>query len=72
METTLTVRLSKREAAELAKLASHSGKSRSDVVREALRRHFVQAKLDVIRASLVPRARTIGWLTEEDVFREVS
>jgi predicted transcriptional regulator len=72
METTLTVRLSERESAALKKLSKATGKSRSEIVREAIRNETFRARLTELRARLVPRARAAGWLTEDDIFRDVS
>lgn len=72
MQTTLTVRISEREAQELKAICELSGKTRSEVIREALRGKIFRERLDAVRAVAIPRAREIGWLTEEDIFRDVS
>ncbi len=40
--------------------------------REAIRNETFRARLTALRAKLVPRARAAGWLTKDDIFREVS
>jgi predicted transcriptional regulator len=72
MQTTLTVRLSKKEAQDLKAICKLSGKTRSEVIRESLRAQVLRQRLDALRRELVPRAQAIGWLTEEDIFRDVS
>lgn len=72
MRTTLTVRLSEKEAQDLQTICDLSGKTRSKVVREALRDKLFRERLNALRAVAIPRAREIGWLTEEDIFRCVS
>jgi predicted transcriptional regulator len=72
MQTTLTVRLSEKEAQDLQAICDLTGKSRSEVVRDALRARIFRERLDAVRAIAVPRAQEAGLLTEEDVFREVS
>lgn len=72
MQTTLTVRLSDVETQSLDALCQHSGKSRSEVVREALRAHWLRESLRQAQAQLAPLARAAGWLTEDDVLQEVS
>ncbi len=72
MQTTLTVRLSEKEALDLQAICEMTGKSRSEVVRDALRAKSFRARLDAVRAFAVPRAQEAGLLTEEDVFREIS
>lgn len=72
MQTTLTVRLSENETQALDTLCAGSGKSRSEVVREALRAHRLREALRQSQAQLAPLARASGWLTEEDVLQDVS
>jgi metal-responsive CopG/Arc/MetJ family transcriptional regulator len=70
--TTMTVRLTEKEAQDLKNICELAGKSRSEVVRDALRASFLRERLKTLRDELQPKAREIGWLTEEDVFRDVS
>lgn len=44
----------------------------SDLIRDALRRHLALTRLDAVRKSVAPFAKARGWLTDEDVFRNVS
>jgi len=48
------------------------GVTRSDIVREALRRYFAQREFQRLRRKLMPEAESRGILTDEDVFRHVS
>lgn len=72
MGTTFTIRLDDKSEKALRELCAATGKSRSEVVREALRHEQLRVELAAIRAELVPRAQAAGWLTDEDVFRDVS
>jgi len=72
MSTTLTVRLDDELSKSLDQAATGSGRSRSEVVRDALRRQLAISALDEVREQLVPLAEAHGWLTDEDVFRDVS
>lgn len=72
MQSTLTVRNSEKEAQDLKAICELSGKTRSEVVRQALRDKIFRERLDAQRREFVPRAQAIGWLTEEDIFRDVS
>lgn len=72
MQTTLTVRLSEKEAQDLQSVCELTGKSRSELVREALHAKLFAARLDALRDRALPRARAKGWLTEEDIFRDLS
>lgn len=69
MQTTLTVRLSEKEAADLQAICELTGKTRSEVVRDSLRARVFRERLDALRAVAVPRAQEAGLLTDEDVFR---
>ena len=72
MKNTLTIRLDEDLAAMLAKAARASGRTRSDVARDALRRQLAVVLLDQLRARIAPFAEAQGLLTDEDVFRLVS
>jgi len=72
MSTTFTIRLDDQSEKALQELCAATGKSRSEVVREALRHEQLRVQLTTIRAELVPKAQAAGWVTDEDVFRDVS
>jgi len=72
MSTTLTIRLDDALSKSLDQAATDSGRTRSEVVRDALRRQLAISALDEVREKLVPLAEAHGWLTDEDVFRDVS
>jgi len=68
----LTVRLSDAEAAALERLVQTTGKSRSDLVRSALRAQAQRETLRLLHDDLGPQARASGWLSEDDILRDVS
>lgn len=70
--STITVRLDRALDAELKKLAKKAGRRKSDLIRDALRRHLALTRFEGLRQSVAPFAEARGWLTDEDVFREVS
>ena len=72
MSTSLTIRLDDLLSQSLDKAATGSGRTRSEVVRDALRRQLAISAIDEVRKQLVPLAEAHGWLTDEDVFRDVS
>ncbi len=72
MQTTLTVRLSQQDAQALDAICASTGKSRSEVVRESLRSYRLREALRQSQSALGPAARAAGWLTEDDVLRDVS
>lgn len=72
MSAVLTVRLTDEEAAALDRLVAATGRSRSDLVRDALRQQALRETLRLLHEDLGPQARAGGWLTEDDILREVS
>jgi hypothetical protein len=72
MKATITVRLDKNVGRLLARVVKLSGRSQSDVVRDALRRQLAIDLLDQLRDRVAPFAEAQGLLTDEDVFKIVS
>ena len=72
MQTTVTVRITDQEAQTLDNLCASTGKSRSQLVRDALRGFSLRESLRQSQAQLAPLARAAGWLTEDDILRDVS
>lgn len=70
--STLTIRLDDELDAELTRLAAESRRSKSELVREMLRREAALAAFERARAGLVPLAEQAGYLSDEDVFRDFS
>jgi predicted transcriptional regulator len=68
----LTIRLDRALERQLAALAKRSGRSRSDIARDALRRQLAILQFEDARRSVMPFAEARGYLTDEDVFRAVS
>jgi predicted transcriptional regulator len=68
----LTIRLDPELQRQLTRLARRTGKSRSELAREALRRQLAVAQFDDLRRRIMPLAESRGYLTDEDVFRDVS
>ena len=69
---TLTIRIDDRLDAELREVAARTGTGKSTFVREAVRRQLAVARLERLRRRVAPFAEAHGWLTDEDVFEEVS
>jgi predicted transcriptional regulator len=63
----LTIRLDGALEHQLAALAKRSGRSRSDIARDALRRQLAVMQFDEARRSIMPFAEARGYLTDEDV-----
>ena len=72
MNTTITIRLDKDLDRELTKLAKRTGRSKSDLAREALSKQLAIQRFRELRRRAMPYAEAAGYLTDEDVFRDVS
>ena len=72
MSAVLTVRLNDEESAELDRLVQWTGRTRSELVRDALRAQALRETLRQLHDELGPQARASGWLTEDDLLRDVS
>ena len=72
MQNLLTVRLPDVEVHSLDTLCAATCRSRSDVVRDALRSYRLRETLRQSQALLAPLARASGWLTEDDILNDVS
>lgn len=68
----LTIRLDADLERRLVRIARRTGRSRSEVVRDAVRRQLALAEFADLRRRIMPLAEAQGYLTDEDVFRDVS
>jgi predicted transcriptional regulator len=68
----LTLRLDPDLERDLDALAAATGRTRSDIAREALRRRVAVLRFEAARRAVLPFAEARGYLTDEDVFRDVS
>ena len=66
------MRLDKELNALLSRASKQSGKSKSEVAREALQRQLRLVQFESLRRKAMPFAEARGYLTDEDVFREIS
>lgn len=70
--SSLTIRLDKELDKLLRKASKQSGLSRSELAREALRRQLRLIQFESLRKKVMPFAEARGYLTDEDVFKDVS
>ena len=68
----VTIRLDPELERRLNEAAERSGRTRSEFVREAVRRQLALAQFEDLRRRIMPFAEARGYLTDEDVFRDVS
>lgn len=72
VKNAVTIRLDEPLDEMLEHMAQTSGKSRSEIVREALRRHLVAMRFEQLRERLMPFAEANGYLVDDDVYSDVS
>ena len=72
MSTSITIRLDPALSQLLDRLVKQTGRTRSEIVREALERQLSLLRFEQIRRQVLPFAEARGYLTDEDVAREVS
>ena len=68
----ITVRLGDDLMTILDEVCRRSGQTRSEVMRDALRRHLAVRRFEQLRRRAMPFAQARGYLTDEDVFEAVS
>jgi predicted transcriptional regulator len=72
MSTTLTIRIDDKLDRALTRFAQRTGRPKSELAREALRRQLAMARFEEARRVVLPFAEARGLLTDEDVFAAVS
>lgn len=68
----VTIRLDPDLQRQLDRLSRELGQTRSEVIRDALRRQLSLLRFEGARRRLMPLAEARGYLTDEDVFRDIS
>ncbi len=66
-----TIRLDPNLKKLLNRLCRQTGRTRSDVVRDTLRRQLSLLRFEQLRRQALPFAEARGYLTDEDVARDV-
>ena len=72
MGTVITIRLDAELEKLLERLCRQTGRTRSDLVRDALRRQLKLLRFEQLRRKTLPFAEARGYLVDEDVTRDVS
>ena len=72
MKSTVTIRLDRQLQRQLDQVCRKMRRTRSDVVRDALRRQLALLRFEQLRRQAMPFAEARGYLTDEDVSRDVS
>jgi len=69
---TITIRLDSELERELDRACARTGRTRSDLARDALRRQLALLRFERLRKKVLPLAEAQAYLTDEDVFRAIS
>lgn len=68
----VTIRMESDLQRLLDKVCRQSGRTRSDIVRDALKRQLSILRFEQLRRQVLPFAEARGYLTDEDVNKAVS
>ena len=69
---TLTIRVDKELERHLDLVCRRSGRTRSAVIRDALRRQLALSRYEDLRRRVMPFAEARGYLVDDDVVKDVS
>jgi predicted transcriptional regulator len=72
MKNAVTIRLEPELERLLDRLCRETGRTRSDLVRDALRKQLQLLRFEQLRRRVLPFAEARGYLTDEDVAKAVS
>lgn len=72
MRAVVSVSLPEEMASELARVAKVAGKAKSELIKDALRAYLWEERFRKLRRTVVPKAKSKGFITDEDVFRAIS
>ena len=68
----VTIRLEPELQKLLDKVCNQSGRTRSDILRDALKRQLSILRFEQLRRQVLPFAEARGYLTDEDISKAVS
>jgi predicted transcriptional regulator len=69
---TLTIRIDEELENSLEQLAKSQHRTKSDLAREMLRKRIAVERFRELRRKALPLAEAAGYLTDEDIFRDIS
>ena len=72
MRKVLSVSLPKKMSEELDRFATITGRNKSDIVKESLSLFLWEMKLKAVQRKLGLKAKKLGIVSEEDVFKAIS
>jgi predicted transcriptional regulator len=72
MKSAITIRLDDELDKMLNQVSRNLKRSRSEVIRDSLRRQLAILLFDSLRDRAIPYAEKKGYLTDDDIFQEIS
>lgn len=72
MRAVISVSFPEEMASELDRVAKETGRTKSEVVKEALRAYLWEERFQKLKRTIRRKAKKRGFVTDEDVFKEVS
>lgn len=72
MNNNLSIRIDQDLAKLIKEAVQRTGRSKSDLIRDAIFRQLSIESFQQLRKNLLPYGEAQGWLTDEDVFQEIS
>ena len=72
MRSVLSVSLPEKMAVELDIFAKETGRNKSDIVKVSLGEFLWENRFRRMKKSLTPKAKAAGFITDDDVFKEIS
>jgi predicted transcriptional regulator len=69
---TLTIRIDDKLENDLDELAKRQHRTKSDLAREMLRRNVALERFRELRRRALPLAEAAGYLSDDDIFRDIS
>ncbi len=69
---TLTIRIDDELENDLDQLAKSQHRTKSDLARDMLRKRVAVERFRALRRKALPLAEAAGYLSDEDVFRDIS
>ncbi|MBN1363615.1 MAG: ribbon-helix-helix protein, CopG family [Syntrophaceae bacterium] len=72
MRSVLSVSLPKKLATELNVLSKETGRNKSDIVKESLAEFIWENRFRRMKKRLSRKAKTAGFVTDDDVFKAIS
>jgi len=69
--STITIRLDRKLQKQLDQVCKQSGRNRSEVIRDSLRRQLALQQFEQLRRQIMPFAEARGLLTDDEVFDQL-